>query len=62
MASHRTYIPGLRLVCGIASRYLNHWQTKLEAGSTSEQITCLRAAIAALNALLLCYQAIAPGP
>lgn len=49
MAGIKTYIPGLRLVLGIAHRYMSKWQSQLSGTLTTAQYTCLLSTITAVS-------------
>jgi hypothetical protein len=56
MPAH-SYVPGLRIVSSTFNRYATRYTRQLNAGLTTDQITCLNAAIAAIGALIACLGA-----
>jgi hypothetical protein len=50
----KTFIPSAVDTAGVLHKYLTRWQPKLEAGLTTEQVTCLTTLITALAGFLAC--------
>lgn len=50
----KTYVPGLRLASHALNRYMTRYTQQLNASLTGPQITCLNAAIVAVQALIAC--------
>lgn len=55
MAASKVYWKGLRLVLGVAKRYIQKWDTQLQANLTTPQYEC---AVAVLDAILICLAAL----
>jgi len=53
MAAH-SYVPGLRLAANILNRYGTRYTRQLGVSLTSDQLTCLNAALTAVQALIVC--------
>jgi hypothetical protein len=51
----KTYRPGLYLVARALYTYITKWQTQIQAGSTTEEITALGECLACVTHLLTLY-------
>lgn len=59
--ANRVYWKSLRLVLGSVERYIERWDSKLEANLTTEQFNCVQDVLTAVRSCLLLLPQNTPG-